>query len=200
MNRKYKIIIAALLLGLLIEGFLIFRPNIKNNPPSPTNLLEAKKQIPSETFIKYDDPAGFAFEYPDNLSIEKNEEDSSYADILLSSKTVSGSLALKITDSKFKTLEDWVKSNKVDLNLAKDVNLGTLKAKEIQVADRLYLGALDQGILFTVEMPLIENDFWKPVYEKLLSGFSFVSPESLSSQNNAYTPDDVIFEGEEAVE
>lgn len=208
-NTKFKILIAFLLMGVVIEGFLIFRP--EGTKDSFTNtILEAKKNVPSETFIDYADPAGFGFVYPDNLSIEKNEADqNSYADITISSKDVSGSLNLKIIDSKFKTIDEWVKLNEQSsssnktaaLEPPKEKMLGNLKATQIKTSDRLYLGALDQGILFTVEMPLLEQDFWMKVYEKVIADFSFGLPEVATAQSDAGSSlDDITFEGEEVVE
>ena len=129
------------------------------------------------------------------MSLTKNEEvdESTYADIQLSSKQVSGSLNLKITDSKFTEVAEWVKLNK---GTQKEVELGNLKGVEVKTADRLLLGALDQGVLFTVEMPRVEEEFWMKVYEKILSNFSFapLSPEIIDSSS------EVSFEGEEVVE
>lgn len=194
---KKKIILAVLVIGLIAAGFLVFRPEGQKSPlPSP--LQEVKKSLPSETFIDYTDPAGFNFSYPDNLSIIKNDTDAStYADMQLSSNDVNGSLNLKITDSKFATLNDWLKLYKSE---PVEKKLGNLKALEVKTADRLYLGALDQGILFTIEMPLIEEAFWMKVYDKVLTSFSFASPEGTTSQGNINASSDVTFEGEEVVE
>lgn len=178
-----------------MAGFLVLKP-VQQKEVASTLLPEAKKTVPSSNFLDYADPAGFNFSYPDNLSIIKNDiADNEYADITLSSKDVNGSLNLKISDSKFKTLDEWIKLNKVAAKEEqKEVKLGNLKAIEIKTTDRLYLGALDQGILFTIEIPLIEEEFWMKVYNKVLSGFSFVAPASASG------PNDVSFEGEEVVE
>jgi len=156
---------------------------------------------PSKTLTQYTDPAGFTLSYPDNLSIEKKdiEDQSTYADLQLSSKDVSGSLSLRITDSKFSSLDQWVKSESRDSKNSKEVKLGNLKAGEIRLNDRLLLGALDQGILFTIEVPLVEEKFWLKVYESVLANFSFAAPEA-AVEGSAGSPDDVSFEGEEVVE
>ena len=151
--------------------------------------------MPSETFLEYNDLSGFSFSYPDNLSIAKNEASADkYADLTLSSKDVSGSLTLRIADSEFTSLEQW---SKLNTGASKDVKLGNLKALEIQTSDRLLLGSLDQGILFTIEMPLLEKDFWTKVYDKILANFSFTVPEAAQDSTSS---DDISFEGEEVVE
>lgn len=185
---------------VIAAGFLFFRPGKDDN--QQLNAPEAKKEIiPSETSIEYADPAGFSFSYPDNLSIEKNEEvdTNTYADLQLFSKDVNGSLALRITDTKLKTLEDWIKEASSS-NTPVEKKLGNLKALEVKTNDRLMLAALDQGVLFTIEMPLIEQQFWMKVYEKVLTGFTFISPETAAAGVSNPASEEVVFEGEEVVE
>ncbi|MBI2337718.1 hypothetical protein HYU95_00895 [Candidatus Daviesbacteria bacterium] len=205
--RKYLILIVCLLVTLVVSAYLLLTPKKPATPLlNPSTIFEqkqVKKVLPSETLIEYTDPSGFSFSYPDNLSIVSREitDNNTYADIQLFSKEVSGSLSLKITDSKFKTLDEWLKKNISAGTTSKDVKLGTLSAKEIILSDRLLLGALDQGISFNIEMPRVEEDFWMNVYNKILSDFSFAAPESAASQAAANTPSsDIVFEGEEVVE
>lgn len=174
------------------------------NPAQPQKPKEVIPSVPSETFKEYIDPAGFSFSYPDDLSITRNdmEEDRVYADIRLSSKEVSGSLTLKISDSQYVTLDEWMKLNKgATVGQPQEVKLGNLNALELKLNDRLLLGALDQGIFFNIEIPLIEEKFWMTVYNKLLGEFVFVSPEAATSRlevNTVYS--DVTFESEEVIE
>lgn len=202
MNKTKPLIVSLIVIPLFIlAGIYLFNINKKTALTVPLAQQAAKEAMPSESLTQYTDPTGFTLSYPDNLSIVKQniEDSSTYADIQLSSKDVSGSLTLKITDSKFSTLDEWVKSNTKDLNSAKAVKLGNLQAEEIRLADRLLLGALDQGILFTVEVPLVEEKFWSKVYPKVLASFSFAAPETATS-SSADSADDVSFEGEEVVE
>lgn len=196
--------IVAAVIGILILSFNKQKQTLENpltiNPLTNIQKTIITKTVPSETLIDYKDPSGFSFSYPDNLSITKNTQadPNAYADLQLSSKDISGSLSLKIIDSKLTTLQQWAKLN---TGTSKDVKLGTLKALEIQTADRLLLGALDQGVLFTIEIPLIEQEFWTKVYSKLLVTFSFVTPEATNQQAGpSSTSNDIIFEGEEVIE
>ncbi len=186
-----KIVLIGIVLGLAGLGFLVTQ--------SPQVSQEVKKVTPSDALKDYSDPSGFSFSYPDNLTLAKKDTDNStYADILLSANGVNGSLSLKITDSKFKSIDEWAKLNQ---GSSKETKLGKLKAMEIKTADRLLLGAFDQGILFTIEMPLIDEDFWNLVYSKILTSFSFTAPVAAGSQSQVNaSADDVSFEGEEVVE
>lgn len=199
-----KIIVLICLIGLAILLVLIFNPSKKSSLQAPlTSIINPPKiVIPSETFKEYVDPSGFSFNYPDNLSITNKEitDNSTYADLQLSSKDVNGSLSLKIADSKFKTLNEWLKSQQIpDSQTPKDIKLGNLPALEIQQPDRLLLGALDKSVLFTIEIPAVEKDFWMKVYNKLLADFSFTTPDTTNTSADTSSPD-VSFEGEEVVE
>lgn len=196
---KTKLLVVIIAVALLFAEIYLFTVNKKGPLKSPIAGI-TKEAAPSQTLTEYSDPSGFTISYPDNLSIDKKEaaDQSTYADIQLSSKDVSGSLSLKIADSKYVSLEDWAKENTKSTDV-KETKLGNLKASEIKLSDRLLLGALDQGILFTVEMPLIEEKFWNNVYSKVLASFSFAAPEA-ASDGNASSSDDVSFEGEEVVE
>ncbi len=198
---KKTLLTLGLIIGLAVIGLLIFNPGKPKSPISPLNLQTPPKEaVPSETMIEYTDPAGFTISYPDNLSIIKNDiaDETTYADIQLTSLEVSGSLNLKISDSKYTTLPDWIKLNKAAATEPpKDVKLGSLQGKEIKTIDRLLLGALDHGVFFNIEMPLIETNFWMKVYGKVLAGFSFVSPQAATGDTSS---SDVSFEGEEVVQ
>lgn len=198
----FLLTLAAGTIGLVLFGLMLLRPK-SNSANAPIDLPEAKKEtLPSETFIEYTDPAGFTFSYPDNLSIEKNEvvDANTYADLQLFSKDVSGSLSLRITDSKFKSLADWLKASEIpSTNTPSEKKLGELKALEVKTNDRLMLAALDQGVLFSLEVPLIEQDFWMKVYEKVLADFTFAPPETAAA-GVSNSSDEIVFEGEEVVE
>lgn len=193
MNKKIILIIAVF---IVLIGLIVIRINSSSNSPV-TQSSETKNIKPSETLKEYSDPSGFTISYPDNLSLTKNDviDENTYADIQLNSKDVSGSLNLKITDSKFATLDDWLKLNKGSI---KEIKLGSLQGVEIITNDRLLFGALDKGIFFTIEIPLLEKDFWMVVYDKVLTTFSFAIPESTNS--TSASSEDVSFEGEEVVE
>lgn len=195
---KKKVIIIVAVIILIVIGLYFFRTSKeKDSSNSLTN--EQIINTPPSSSKEYSDPSGFSFNYPDDLSLTKNEitDTITYTDLQLFSGKVSGSLNLKITDSKFTSIEEWLKLNNKN---PKEVKLGNLAASEIELQDRLLLGALDKGILFTIEIPLIEKDYWMKVYNQVLTSFNFIAPDNISSDNTAGSTEDVSFEGEEIVE
>lgn len=204
MKRKTVLLLSVVV--LLIVGIiwvLFFRQ--KTALLSPGLGQPAVSEItPSQTFKEYSDPVGFSFSYPDNLSITKAEieDQNTYADIQLSAKGVDGSINIKIADTKLKSVLEWIKTNTTDSSQKPtEVKWGNLKAQQVETSDRLLLGALDQGVLFTIEIPLIKKDFWFEVYNKILADFSFAPPDqTVSAAGGADFSDSVSFEGEEVVE
>ncbi len=198
------------LLGLI--GFILFSATIwwfwphQKISTGLNNPLAKKEITPSDTLIDYQDPAGFSFSYPDNISItnhltEENADPNAYADLQLYSKEKSGSLSLRITDTNHATLSAWLKDNNIaENNQPQSTTLGSLPAWQVKTSDHILLGAIDHGVLFTVEMPLIEQTFWQPVYEKVVSNFSFISPEVVTTQGTSFSGEEIVFEGEEVVE
>lgn len=186
MNRKLALIALILAAAVVVSWWLLFA---QKKPSLSTP--QADKQLP-KTFISYTDPAGFSFSYPDNLSLVNNEPKSerTYSDITLTAKGLDGNLSLVISDTNFKTLDEWLKAN--GTGTSKEVKLGGLKAIETTTNNKLTLGAIDQGILFTIVVPLADRkDFWMEVYNQILQDFTFVAQA---------TSEDVIFEGEEIIE
>lgn len=199
MNRK-TLLLLCLALGAIVVAVMIFFNPQKSYLSSPIAKQQQPANLPiqpSETLKEYQDPSGFTFSYPDNLSLVKNEvaDDVTYADINLTAKGLIGNLALKISDTNFASLDEWIKVNKsASSETPKEVKLGTLKALEMKTKDRLLLGALDQGVLFTIEIPLEKEGFWMKVLNIILADFSFAPPTQGS------TTEEVTFEGEEIVE
>ncbi len=198
MNRSLLIIIGIILLigtvGFTIWILIFNKPLTALQDPGSSTQTKDKRIEPSQVVKEYSDESGFKFNYPDNLSLEKNEVDANtYADIKLSAKGINGSLSLKVVDSNFKTLDDWQKNVKGEV---KETTLGSLRAREVKLSDRKVLAAIDQRILFTVEMPLVQEDFWMKVSDMVRKDFTFIAGTTLPSADSG----DVAFEGEENVD
>lgn len=201
MDKKTAILLI-LTLGIIavVVKFVFFSPKSYLKTPQ-ISLEKTKIKIePSKTLKSYTDPSGFTFNYPDNLSLINNEATSSstYTDINLIQKDINGSLNLKIVDTKFKSLDEWLKST--SSQNSKEVKLGNLKALEVTNNDKILVAALDSGVLFTLEVPFADQkDFWMNVYSKVSEGFSFASP-SANTAPQVDNSSDVSFEGEEVVQ
>ncbi|MDO8618552.1 MAG: hypothetical protein Q7R49_01250 [Candidatus Daviesbacteria bacterium] len=196
-KKTILLLVGTILLIAVVGKFLLFPDSPKSSLESPGGVVNI--EAPSETNKTFTDPSGFSFSYPDNLSLAPNElTDATYAELQLSAKGVVGSLILKITDSKFKSTDEWAKSIKDSEGAPKETKLGALKALEVKVPDGLELGSVDQGVLFTIGVS-DSSDFWMKVYSIILADFSFAPPASEASVGDSFSSD-VTFDGEEVVE
>lgn len=208
MDKRVMFIIASIL-GIISVGGGIgyYFLNQQQTPavsqvviPTPTPVM------PSATLKDYIDSSGFTFQHPDDTTVTTNETDTiTYADLVLTNPLVSGSITARVQDTKLKSLDAWVKQNEatVAAGIVKEVQLGSLQAREITMEDKILTVAVDQKILFTIEViPQTEKNYWENVYNTLLTSFNFVTPQQSTSttDTSASSLDDVIFEGEEVVE
>lgn len=206
MNKKIALILGGVVILIVVGIWTLNSFQPENSLSTPIqNQQKAVEITLSKTLKTHTDSAGFIFNYPDNLSLLNNQlkDDNTYAELQLTANGVNDSLVLKISDSKFKSLDEWVKKNNAT-ETPKETKLGTLKALEVKVSNKLLLGALDQGIFFNIEIPLNENkDFWMEVYNKVIADFSFVSPAQDTTDQQStvnFSSDEVTFEGEEVVQ
>lgn len=189
--------------------FFFFKEKSIVSPVSeetPTSTLIVK--LPSKTLKEYHDASGFKFSYPEDLILKEKEiNKESYVDLELTSPETSGSMSLKITDSKLKSLDDWLLENKEATMGAeiKNIQLADIGAKEIKSTDKILTIALDQTLdqvaLFTIEInPQTEEQYWISVYNTLISTFVFADNEKTQESQVPATGGEIIFEGEEIIE
>lgn len=197
---------AVIILGAGSFFFLSRQPSSETTVLSPVSTQATPAKIlPSSTLKEYTDPSGFSFNYPDDLSLLKNEtiNEQIYADLQLRSKGAGESLDLKIEDTKLASVEEWFEENGRIANQAKDVKWGELSAKSLEDKDKILIAAVDQGVLFTIDIFFgSHKDFWQKVSDPILTSFAFGSESSsgTSPQTGGGSEEDVIFEGEEVVE
>lgn len=202
MDKKTIWLLGGVLL-LAIGGIVILNPFKQKNLLSTSSTLNLVQQqegqiTPSKTLKTYIDPSGFSFNYPDNLSLLNNElkDESSYAELQLTASGASGSLVLKIADTKLTSLDEWVKLKNSSNEPPQEVKLGKLKALQIKSNDKVLVGSLDQGILFTIEIPQGKDaDFWMKILNIVMTDFAF-APQTAGDSGAS----DISFDGEEVVQ
>lgn len=214
MNKQRAIIVVVvlLLIGIaVVAGYFYVAAQesqktiAQKEAPTPTIIA------PSTTLQEYTDPSGFTFEYPDNLTLAPQEikDTAVYAHVLITAPKVEGDITVKVQDTKAVSLEKWIVDNKeiVSSEIGKEVTLGGLDAREFMLPNKTLIVAVDQKILFTIEiMPKTEKKYWENVSSIILSSFSFGTSEVGSDSTSAPAPiadsadDSVVSEGEEVIE
>lgn len=207
-----KIIIITFGSSLLIIG-AIFLLNIRSSKEKQ-NLVSgvaksgssSSEKMPSSILKEYSDPSGFNFSFPEDVKIDKKDDESLYANLSFVSDGLDGNIALTVSDAVNSSLDDWKKENNALLSglLINESNLGNISGISFNNQDKITLVVVDQGVEFKIVVDYkSQKKYWQSVYNSILNSFSFVSssPETPNTESlPAQSEEDAVFEGEEVVE
>lgn len=182
MDRNKAIIVTiVIVVTTIIADFYILNSGKTTSSVSPnTNqtLIASEKQ-PSKTLNEYSDNAGFSFQYPNDVQVsKKNTNDSAtYSSLELTSNQAKGKILIKIEDTKLKSFDDWLAQDKALLGNIKEIKIGEIPGGQLQVDNKIIAAAINQNILFVIEVDTQNQKYWQSVYGTILSSFNFVSQE-----------------------
>lgn len=189
MNKK---LILAFLIGalLLVGGGLLYffkdqlLPN-SNQLTSPTGNQEAKPKYTFEWQL-WEDPAGFAFEYPTEIEMDKHPEDEiNYAHLELASAEHPGSITFTVNDTEYPDIETWMSQDELvkDGN-GLDTEVASMSAKRVALKDSQEIIAFidwDQ-VLYLVDVNLEDREYWQPINNHVLDSFKLIPLEGESEE------------------
>lgn len=207
-----KVIIITLGSILLIIG-AIFLLNIRSSKEKQNLVSGVAKpesfsleKMPSTILKEYSDSSGFTFSFPEDVKIQRIDDESLYSNLTLTADGLDGNIAFTLSDTSYSSLEDWKKENNAVLSglLIKESNLGNISGISFNNKDKITFIAIDQGVEFKIIVDYkSQKKYWENVYSNILNSFSFVSSstETKSTESSQVSSeDDVVFEGEEVVE
>lgn len=169
--------------------------------PAPAQQVTLPTPTPVQ-LLTWTDPNGFTFQYPEELLINKHDEDKeNYAHLEFTHPDHSGKLivwgkdpAKGVTDAA-----SWVKNEKRFTGASTlDTQLGGQVAKKVMVIGitrMLVTGAVYDNIVWSVETTLEDADFWTGVHNTIADSFAFVPVKESTP-----VVDDVVVDEEEVVE
>ncbi len=197
-------LVVFLIVVIGIGAFLLQKRNAASeSAQQKQDVVKEVEKIPSATTKTYSDESGFTFVYPNDVVVSKKEntDSATYANIEITSNVAPGTITLRVEDTKVKSVEEWTAKNiSATQSASKDIKLGNLSAREITSNNKIVSLALDQGILFRLEViPDKEKSYWMSVYNTILSSFSFAMPQAAAPASNSGGGDDVSVE-EDVVE
>lgn len=135
---------------------------------------------PQIELITWTDQAGFTFQYPKGLSVNKHDEDTAnYAQVELTAPSHPGSIIVWAKDSKWTDIDTWVKGDArfTGATIA-DTSLGGQPGKKALLTgppQQRIVGTISDNILFTVEGTLTDNDYWSAIVETIANSFKFTT-------------------------
>lgn len=188
MNKSLAIrlsIACAIFAVLASVAFYLLKPKSMVSPISSVNLptnIDISQNSPSEELKGYFDDSGFSFNYPNDIQIRKIDisDNTTYANLEFTSSKAKGSISIKIADTKLKSLDDWFGENKIASSgaIKKDIKIGEISGSQLQINNKIMALAINQEILFSIEVDHQNQKYWQTVYATILSSFNFVPQQS----------------------
>lgn len=166
--------------GVIGSSVYIFRNKIFKQHVQVTPQVVQEEKI---ALVTWNDPAGFSFQYPKNITINKHDEDTeNYAHLELTNTEHPGRISIWAKDTAYTDVASWTaKDVTVKGGSTIDTTLGGKPAKKIILAQsalggkKLITGAIDEQILFTIEAePSGEDAYWQQTYDAISQSFVFV--------------------------
>ncbi len=218
MNKKYLLGFIALALTVVSGASILALRQNGQTPISAvpraetsdsTRIIQTQLQpTKSQAALKeYSDPAGFRFLYPSdlNLVVEQSQDEEIYSSIKLKTSLTSEYISIKVTQTNFTKLDDWLRANKISpasLSI-KRMTFAGVDAYQVPIQNQVITAGFDQGALFTFLITAPNNTSLRTAYDTILSNFSFYAPEGSSVQESAPVQtqsSDVVSDGEEVIE
>lgn len=213
MKQKRVIIIVSIVIILTLIGIVgkIALGKKSNIPVTQEKPLASLSQI-AQNFLTWKDDLGFSFDYPEEAVVNKHDEDQdNYAHVELTHKDHPGSLIVWAKDPpKSKTgklvtsAEEWIAiQTELKDALVIDTNWGGQKAKKVKVnglKPKLLVVAYYDGLIYYIEVDLVDSDYWSAVSDKVISTFSFSPKKETAGEGGADNGDSGSVDEEEVVE
>jgi hypothetical protein len=194
MKKLWIVTGVIVVLGVVTGGvFFFLQKNTKVISPGET-VLSTPTPISAVALTTWDDPAGFSFQYPKDVSVNKHEDDNdNYAHVELTNSSHPGSVIVWVSDlpKGVTTVDSWV-TKLYSTATSIDTTLGGIAAKKILVSSpsaKLLVGTISDSLLFYVDGTLTDKAYWQTVEDGIVKTFAFTPDTSASS--NAVGSDSV---------
>ena len=192
MTKKKILIIAGIFIGLISVSIILFfsRQRIFSQKKVQKTTEVSASLTPKEEVVTWDDPAGFSFQYPKGLSMDKHDEDQeNYAHIELTSADHKGRVIVWAKDTTATTIAQWLKSEKsLEEATSIDTTLGGNEAKKIIVKEpkkKQITATLDEDIVVIVETELDDEEFWQRVNDTIVGSLTFSTSQKDETAGSA---------------
>jgi len=203
-SKKLSVIIAAIIgIAILVLGWFFAFGKKESGVVSPLSdeisQQSADRRTEAENLVKYEDEAGFSFEYPASLTIKDitPEDNLTYSELEITSDNYNGKTILRVKDAvKCATMKCFLSENPA--GEARDISLAGMAGKQIRSDEPALLQTvvIEDGVEYLVESPLVEPDsvFWNKVHNDIVYSFALVQAETTSGGGES------IIEEEEVIE
>ncbi len=201
-----KILFIVVALGIIAgsAGALVY---LKSYPG--TSEKSASPAVPTPQtgkLLTWNDPAGFTFKYPEELSVNKHDEDKeNYARVELTKSGEPGSITVWVKDPPTLTrgnpatdASGWIASDATLRGAtAIDTTLGNQPAKKVFLADqqKTLIGTVSDDALWLIEAAATGN-YWQKTLDTIVGSFAIAPASSSASGGEAGGGSDAVDEEE----
>ncbi len=179
-----KTIISFIIGGLiaLLLGLYLARKNKGLSQKLPSLYSEGDEVQENDYRWKaWEDPAGFSFEYPDQVKIDNHPEDEdNYAYLNLSHPDHQGKITIICNDSEDKDIASWQKNNeKVKEASSLETKIASVSGLKLALGENKEMTAFIDWdeVLYTISFEAQDQGYWRPVYKHLLDSFALIPLE-----------------------
>lgn len=156
----------------------------------PTGPQEESK-IPSQEKVKfYQDEAGFSFNYLSSLVVTEatNQDENTYSSLeIFSSFRPGEKMTVKVLDSEFLKIEEWLKKNRGTDSLVNEAVLSGINGKTLRTPTQTTTVVINDGIIVLVESPKDNQNFWSRYHQVIVDSFKVNWPGSQSAATSSET-------------
>jgi len=201
---KKPIVIGSIVFAgcIIVAGMFVFRTKFVR---TTSNIVPTVTVAPKELLV-WDDPAGFSFKYPNDLTVNKHDEDTkNYAHVELTSTGHAGNIIIWAKDTTYQTVAEWIKGDAtVSAAPSVDTTLGLKEAKKLILSGttkKMITAAIDEDVLVTVEGDMQTDEaYWTDIYAGIVQTFAFTAPNADADTAGQTVPDAGQFDEEEVLE
>lgn len=196
------VVVSGIVVGVVaggVTGVYIWQKTVSKKSEAPqVTSVSAPAAVEMATWT---DPAGFTFQYPKELTVDKHDEDTeNYAHVELTHKDHPGNLIVWVKDTKAADVNAWVKTEKLFAGATvSEATLGGKPAKNVsrESPKKMMTGTISDELLFVIETAPTDAAYWTGVHDSIVKSFAFVPLDQTSanpdtSATNDWTEEEVV--------
>jgi Flp pilus assembly protein CpaB len=203
MKKLWIVTGVIVVLGVVAGGVFFFVQKNTKVMSSGKAVVPMRTPTPAVALTTWDDPAGFSFQYPKDLSVNTHEDDNiNYAHVELTNSNHPGGIIVWVSDLP-KGVTDtvsWVTKNPAFAGaMVIDTTLGGQAAKKILIASpsaKFLVGTVTDSLLFYVDGTLSDKPYWQSVEDTIAKSFAFTpdtsAPTAQTSPGDAVDEEEVV--------
>lgn len=140
-----------------------------------------EEEIGEISTTKWEDPAGFAFDYNQEFKIDDNPDDEiNYANLDMTTEDKDGVINITVNDTEYEDVQEWVdEDDAVSGGSVLDTEIGGLQGKKVVLpgsSGEIISAIIDADqVIYLISLKTSDEEkYWQKNYETILSSFEMV--------------------------